>query len=252
MKLAAYLFASAFVLGSMTTSIFAEENAAPSPEIAEPSKQNLPADFYAKWVAPLVRLDSEAGRALLSADTPDYQPLLKNWVPQLKSHCGACSSVVVMNSLLPGAGYTQDSILNPATAHIIAQETVYKIGFTLEELMNMVRTTSNLRVERFHAGPGEGEFGYEAWVAALKASRINPNDRIICNFATFWLRDRKNAGGHFSPVADFNEKENKVLILEVSGGRPAFWVDAKEMWDAMNQVDTVSGRVRGWLVVTRE
>jgi len=178
--------------------------------------------------------------------------LLKNWVPQLKSHCGACSSVVVMNSLLPGAGYTQDSIFNPATAHIIAQETVYKIGFTLEELMNMVRTTSNLRVERLHAGPGEGEFGYEAWVAALKASRGNPNDRIICNFATFWLRDRKNAGGHFSPVADFNEKENKVLILEVSGGRPAFWVDAKEMWDAMNQVDTVSGRVRGWLVVTRE
>ncbi len=229
-----------------------ESPAAPVPEIAEPTKQKIAADFYAKSVAGMVRLDSDEGRALLSPDSPDYRPLLKNWVPQLKSHCGACSSVVVMNSLLPGACYTQDSIFNPSTAHIIEQATVYKIGFTLEELTAMIKATSNLRAERFHAGTGEGEHGYETWLAALKASRGNPADRIICNFAVNWLRERKNTGGHFSPVADYNEKENKVLILEVSGGRPSFWVDAKEMWDSMNQVDKISGRVRGWIVVSRD
>jgi len=220
-------------------------------EVAEPSKKDLPEDFYAKWAAPLIRLDSEAGRALLDRTSADYEPLLRKWVPQLKSHCGACSSVIVMNSLLPGAGFTQDSIFNADTADIIKQETVYKVGFTLEELMRMIQTTSGLSAERFHAGGGEGEFGYEAWVAELKASRHDTKDRIICNFSTVWLREGKNGGGHFSPVADYNEAENKVLILEVSGLRPSFWADAKEVWEAMNQVDKVSGRVRGWIVVSR-
>jgi gamma-glutamyltranspeptidase/glutathione hydrolase len=222
-----------------------------APEVAEPSKKDLPEDFYAKSAASLIRLDSEAGRALLDRISPDYAPLLRKWIPQLKSHCGACSSVVVMNSLLPGAGFTQDSIFNPETDDIIKQETVYKVGFTLEELMRMIQTTSALSVERFHAGGGKDEFGYEAWVAALKAGRHNTRDRIICNFSTVWLRERKNGGGHFSPVADYNEAENKVLILEVSGLRPSFWADAKGVWDAMNQVDKASGRVRGWIVVSR-
>jgi hypothetical protein len=224
----------------------------PGSALAEPTKQHIRADYYDTFAAKPIRLDSDAGRALLRVDSPDYAPLLESWIAQLKSHCGAASSVVVLNSLLPGAGFTQNSIFNPSTAHIISQETVYRIGFTLEELTDMIRATSALRAERFHAGAGEGEHAYEAWLAALRANRDNPRTRIICNFATGWLRDRKNTGGHFSPVADYNEAENKVLILEVSGGRPAFWVDAREMYDAMNQVDKVCDRVRGWIVVARD
>jgi hypothetical protein len=245
MKLVPVILLSACVLGASFPAQGAANDASP----AEPAKAHLPADFYATSASGQIRLDSEAGRALLRADSPDYEPLRANWIPQLKSHCGACSAVVVLNSLLPGAGFTQNSIFNPSTAHIIAQDLVYKQGFTLEELTTMIQATSNLRAERFHAG--EGDSGYEAWIAALKAGRANSDDRIICNFASGWLRERKNTGGHFSPVADYNEAENKVLILEVSGGRPSFWVDAREMWDSMNQVDKVSGRVRGWIVVSR-
>lgn len=115
----------------------------------------------------------------------------------------------------------------------------------------MIRTTSNLRAEPFHAGTAEGDFGYEAWIEALKANRANPNDRIICNFSTGWLRERKNVNGHFSPVADYNEAEDKVLILEVSGGRAPYWVSTREMWAAMNQIDGVCNKVRGWIVVSR-
>lgn len=220
--------------------------------LEEPAKGHLPADFYAGSAAGLIRLDSEEGRALLKPGSPDYAPLLKHWIPQLKSHCGACSSVITMNSLLPGAGFTQDSIFNPATAPIISQETVYKIGFTLEELTRLIQTVSNLDARRFHAGPGPEQHGEDVWREALKANLTNPGDRIICNFATRWLIDRQNLGGHFSIVADYNEAADKVLILEVSGGRPSYWVSPKEMWAAMNQVDPISKQVRGWIVVSRK
>lgn len=224
---------------------------AESAETEDFGKEELPADFYASSAAGLIRLDTPEGLALLDAASPDYAPIRGHWVKQLKSHCGAASSVIVLNSLLPGAGFTQDSIFNPATADIIKQETVYRIGFTLDELTRMIRATSGLRAERFHAGEVEGEHGYDAWIAALKANRPDARDRIVCNFSTRWLAERKNGGGHFSPVADYNEAENKVLIFEVSDARPSFWVDARELWAAMNQVDTVSKRARGWIVVSR-
>lgn len=220
-------------------------------DVIEPTKAHLPADFYSGWTTPLIRLDSPEGRALLRSDSPDYAPLLAKWEPQLKSHCGACSSVITMNSLLPGAGFTQNSIFNPSTAHIIAQETVYRIGFTLEELTSMIRVSSGLRTERFHAGEGDGEHGLETFLATLRAGRDNPDNRVICNFAVGWLRERKNKEGHFSIVADYDGQSGQVLILEVSGVRPSFWIDARELWGAMNQVDKVSGRVRGWIVVSR-
>lgn len=205
---------------------------------------------YEGYTVSLIRLETEEGRGLLG-NGEDLAPLQEAWVPQYKSHCGAASAVVVANSLLPGAGFTQDSIFNPRTAHIIAQETVYRIGFTLEELEAMVRTSSGLKAERFHAGEKEGQHGYEAWIEALKANRGDANNRIICNFATGWFRNGTNTGGHHSPVGDYNEAENKVLIVEVSASRPPFWVCAREMWNAMNQVDSVSGLERGWIVVAR-
>ncbi len=200
--------------------------------------------------ARMVLFDSEEGRALLAqSDTADFAPLAAHWEPQLKSHCGAASAVIVQNSLIPDAGFTQNNLFNERTAHIISQQTVYQIGFTLEELATMIHTASGLAVDRFHAGNEAGEHGYEAWIEALKANRKNPGQRIIVNYATGWPTRRSNSGGHFSPVADFNERENLVLVHEVNASRPMFWCDARELWDSMNQMDSVSGRVRGWLLV---
>lgn len=223
-----------------------------APPLAEPAKANVSQAYYANTASKMIVLDTEEGRALLDPASPDYEPLRSHWEPQLKSHCGACSAVIVANSLVPGAGHTQNSIFNERTAHIITQDVVYKQGFTLEELHKTILAATGLRAERFHAGAAEGEFGYEDFVSALKANRANPQSRIICLFSRGWLRERKNLNGHFCPVADYNEAENKVLLLEVSQGRHSFWVDAKELWEAMNQVDKVCDRVRGWIVVSRE
>lgn len=200
----------------------------------------------------MITLNSEEGQALLDKESAvDYPALAENWVAQLKSHCGAASAVVVQNSLLPGAGFTQDSLFTEETAHIITQDVVYRIGFTLEELTNMIATRSGLKTSMFHAGTEEGQHDYDAWIAALKKNRESADDHLIINFAVGWLRNRTNTGGHFSPIADYNEEENMVLVLEINAEREIFWVDAKELWDSMNQVDRVSGLVRGWIVVEK-
>jgi len=206
----------------------------------------------ARAPAAMIPLDSPEGQDLLDgASASNYPALAANWVPQLKSHCGAASAVIVQNSLLPGAGLTQDNLFNDGTSAIITQDTVYDIGFTLDELTRTITARSVLSAERYHAGAASDEHGYDAWVQALKAKSAAPDERIIVNYATGWLTKRKNSGGHFSPIAAYNEKENKVLVQEVNITRPAFWTDAREMWDAMNKVDKVSGKVRGWIVVRR-
>jgi hypothetical protein len=197
----------------------------------------------------MIPLDTEKGRALLDErSATDYAPLAANWVAQLKSHCGAASAVVVLNSLLPGGGFTQDNLFTEETSTIIRQETVYQIGFTLEELTTMIHKRSGLETRRFHAGTSDG--AYEAWIEALKSNRNDPRRRIIINYPTGWLQDRQNTGGHFSPIADYNAAENLVLIQEINSSRPVFWADARDVWDAMNQIDKVSGLARGWMVVS--
>lgn len=201
----------------------------------------------------MIPLQSEQGQALLEKTARvDYEPLSANWVPQLKSHCGAASAVVVQNTLLPEIGLTQNSLFTEETAHIITQDVVYRIGFTLEELDNMIETRSGLKTTRFHAGEEEDwQHGYDAWVAALKRNAASSSDHLIINYATDYMFDRQNKGGHFSPIAAYNEEENLVLILEISPKRESYWIDARDVWESMNQVDRVSGLVRGWIVVEK-
>ncbi len=197
-----------------------------------------------------IALDSERGQALLDgALTRDYQAMSEHWVPQLRSHCGAASAVVVKNSMIEEGGFTQDNIFTEETAHIITQDVVYQIGFTLEELTTMINTRAGLETERFHAGKGEELHGLEAFREALKETMEDPDKRLIANFSRQYWLGTGTLGGHFSPIAAYNKEENKVLVLEVNQNWPMVWVDLEEMWESMYTIDTVSGMTRGWILV---
>lgn len=200
-------------------------------------------------VVPMIGLSTPEGQALLGPDEVDYETLAPSWVAQYKSHCGAASAVVVVNALKPEMNLDQDDLFVPETAHIITQDVVYRMGFTLEELTNMIATRSGLPATRFHAGDGESEYSYEAFLDALRRNRESPGDQIIINYATGWVINRTNTGGHFSPIVAYHEAEDLVLVLEVNPARESFWVKSRELYDAMNKVDRVSSRVRGWIVV---
>lgn len=198
-----------------------------------------------------IPLDSEEGQALLAgALMADYEAMSGHWVPQLRSHCGAASAVIVKNSMVEDAGFTQDNLFMEDTAHIITQEVVYRIGFTLEELTQMIDARAEeLTTERFHAGRGDELHGPEAFREAVLESMEGPGTRLISNFSRQYWLGTGTLGGHFSPIAAFNRDENKVLVLEVNQNWPMVWVDLDEMWESMYTIDQVSGMTRGWIVV---
>lgn len=197
-----------------------------------------------------IELESEAGQALLAgARAVDFEAMQEHWIPQLRSHCGAASAVIVKNSMIDDAPFTQDNLFTEDTSHIITQDVVYRIGFTLDELKTMIAARSDLETEHFHAGTGEELHDVEAFREALRVAMDDPNTRLIANFSRqFWL-GTGTLGGHFSPVAAWNEEENKVLILEVNQSWPMVWLDVDEFWESMYTIDRISGMTRGWILV---
>jgi Phytochelatin synthase len=197
-------------------------------------------------------LSSEKGqRLLLSEASVDREPLMECWVAQLKSHCGAASAVIVNNALRPEERLTQDDLFIPETAHIITQDVVYRDGFTLEELAEMIRVRTGLQAEWFRAGIGEGQHGFEDFLAALRASRAAPGEHLIVSFSLNSLAGKGTGRGHFSPVADFSEADDMVFVLEVQGDEERFWVSPRDLYTAIETVDPVCELNRGWIVVRR-
>lgn len=203
----------------------------------------------AKHTAPI---GSEEGQRLMRSEASvDRDPLMECWVAQLESHCGAASAVIVINALRPEERLTQDDLFTPETAQIITQEVVFRLGFTLEELTEMIRVRTGLQAQWFRAGTGEGQHGYEDFLAALRADRANPGDHLIVNFSQASLAGEGTGRGHFSPIAGFSETDDMVLVLEVRGDRELFWVSPRELYSAIETVDPVCGLNRGWIVVSR-
>ena len=112
-----------------------------------------------------IALQTSEGRALLDEKKAvDYLPLRNVWVPQLKSHCAACTAVMVLNALQPGRNYNQYNLFQERTDRIIKQDVVFRQGFTLEEMAAFIPARSGLKAEFFHAGTGKGRYGHAAFV----------------------------------------------------------------------------------------
>jgi glutathione-S-conjugate glycine hydrolase len=196
--------------------------------------------------------ESDTGQKMLQENLAiHYKSLRDNWVAQLKSHCGAASAVVVMNSLQNEEVITQDGLFITETSHIITQDVVFKIGFTLEELSDIISTRSKLKTEFYHAGNNEDQFVYEKFLEDLKKNRRNSDQRMIILYSRAFTNGEGEGKGHFSPVWDYNEDEDKILILEINRGFESFWIRSRDMWNAMNTVDPACGKHRGWLIVKK-
>ncbi|XP_035828896.1 glutathione gamma-glutamylcysteinyltransferase 2 isoform X2 [Aplysia californica] len=58
--------------------------------------------------------------------------------------------------------------------------------------------------------------------------------------------------GHFSPVAGYHKDRDLVLILDTARFKyPPHWIPLQTLWDAMNTVDKDTGKVRGYVLLSR-
>ena len=201
---------------------------------------------------PTTNLDTDRGQVLLRRNTtPDFEPLTRHWVQQQQMLCCAASAVTVMNPLQPEAGYTQDNLFVPETAHIITKDEFRQGQCTLDKLADLIHVRSGLSVAASHAGSGPGERDLAAFRQELKENAATAGDYMILNYSTGYLAGLGEGGGHCSPMAAYDEEEDLVLVLDVLGERRWAWISAASLYEAMNTIDEVSNGHRGWVTVTK-
>ncbi|MBV8664091.1 MAG: phytochelatin synthase family protein, partial [Hyphomicrobiales bacterium] len=139
--------------------------------------------------------------------------------------------------------FTQDNLLDATTDAVLPRDVVARQGMTLDQLgaLLALRAASEVR----HAADG----GLEAFRADARAA-LGAGDRfVLVNYLRSALGQQ--AGGHISPLAAYDEKTDRFLILDVARYKyPSVWVTASDLFAAMNRIDPVSGTTRGYALVS--
>ena len=205
----------------------------------------------------LIRFDSEAGVQLLldSQARRAYWPLSVHFLTQKnQAYCGVASIVMVLNALgvkaPPAAGYepfatfTQDNLLNERTEAILPQQTLVRQGMTLTQLGRILESYDTRAIVRHADDEGLDRFRN---VASQQLS--TPGGHVVVNYLRRTIG--QELGGHISPLAAYDARSDRFLILDVSRYKyPPVWVTATDLYAAMNTIDADNdGRRRGYVLV---
>jgi len=206
----------------------------------------------------LTPLTSPEGQQLLqdSEGQADFIPLMSQFVTQTnQAFCGIASMVMVLNALAVPAPeapewerkyFTQDNLFNDRTEAVIPRETVEQQGLTLAELAGIMASYP-VQVEMHHGS----DISLEAFRGRIATNLAEPNNYVLINYLRRAIGQER--GGHISPVAAYDADTDQFLILDVSRYKyPPVWVKAETLWQATNTVDSVSGKTRGFLLVSTD
>jgi hypothetical protein len=113
-------------------------------------------------------------------------------------------------------------------------------GLTLDELAQLARERGNRRVTVLR------DLDYDAFLAELRRSN-DPKRRYVINFHRGLLFAKGT--GHHSPIGGYLDRENLVFVLDVNEDFRPWLVESRRLFDAMNSVDSSSGKKRGLLLI---
>ena len=169
---------------------------------------------------------------------------------QTTTYCGVASVVMVLNSSsltkpadpehAPYHYFTQEEFFTDQVKNIITKKEVIDHGITLNQL-NSIAQTFGLKTSMYYAN----QLNLEKFGKILKKA-ISNGQFVIVNF----LRSGLNqvGGGHHSPVAAYDEKQDRFLMLDVARYKyPAYWVKTKDLWQATHTKD--GDTWRGFIII---
>jgi hypothetical protein len=188
----------------------------------------------------------------------DYFPLASQFVTQkTQAYCGVASLAMVLNAIgakapatpeyQPFGYFTQDNVLNDETDAILPREVLAHIGTTLDQLAALV-AYHGLDAQVHHAG----DETLDAFRAAAREALATNHAYVIVNYLRKALGQQ--IGGHISPLAAYDEKQDRFLIMDVARYKyPPVWVSAADLYAAMNTPDVVNGgKTRGYVLVSKK
>jgi hypothetical protein len=203
----------------------------------------------------LIALDSREGRQLLqeSDAKQSFIPLVMYFTTQDNlGYCGVASATMVLNALPltrpasvphdPFTLFTQSNVFTPAVRAVASPERVSTAGMTLDTLGLILRAFP-ITVQVHHAHESTLERFKRETVDVLKQD----DQFVLVNYLRRTIN--QESGGHISPIAAYNERADRFLILDVSRYKYVpVWVTSQGLWDAMNTGDPDSKLSRGYVV----
>ena len=208
----------------------------------------------------LIDLRSDQGEALLLETRPleAYFPITVAFETQKnQAYCGVASIVIALNAMQapapttpeyqPYTVFTQDNVLSDATDTILPRAVLARQGMTLDQLGDLLGLHP-VTVEVHHAAPG----GLEAFRKTAGDYLAAKDHVVIVNYLRAALGQRR--GGHISPLAAYDAKADRFLILDVARYKyPPVWVTASDLFDAMNTTDSDNdNRTRGYVLLAKD
>ena len=207
----------------------------------------------------LTDLNSEQGEKFFfeSGTQQSYFAVVDNFVTQkTQAYCGVASIVMVLNALhtpapttpeyQPYHTFTQDNVLDEHTDAILPREVLARQGMTLDQLGALLGLHP-ATVEVHHAEDG----GLDAFRASARDYLATKDHFVIVNYLRKAIRQER--GGHISPLAAYDAKSDRFLILDVARYKyPPVWVTAADLFAAMNTTDSANNnKTRGYVLVTK-
>ncbi len=207
----------------------------------------------------LTDLNSEQGEKFFfeSGAQQSYFAVVDNFVTQkTQAYCGVASIVMVLNALhtpapttpeyQPYHTFTQDNVLDEHTDAILPREVLARQGMTLDQLGALLGLHP-ATVEVHHAEDG----GLDAFRASARDYLATKDHFVIVNYLRKAIRQER--GGHISPLAAYDAKSDRFLILDVARYKyPPVWVTASDLFAAMNTTDSANNnKTRGYVLVTK-
>jgi hypothetical protein len=185
-----------------------------------------------------------------------YFPLADNFLTQkTQSYCGVASIVMVLNALgvpapavpeyEPYRTFTQDNVLDARTDKVLPRETLARQGMTLDQIGGIL-ALEPVKAEVHHASDSSVEEFRKLASDYLRES----SHFVIVNYLRKALGEER--GGHISPLAAYDAKTDRFLILDVARYKyPPVWVKTADMFAAMNTPDAANDyKSRGFVLVT--
>ena len=185
-----------------------------------------------------------------------YFPLADNFVTQkTQAYCGVASIVMVLNALgvpapavpeyEPYRTFTQDNVLSERTDAVLPRETLAHQGMTLDQLGGIL-ATQPVKAEVHHASNSS----VDEFRKLARAYLGEPGHFVIVNYLRKAMGEQ--TGGHISPLAAYDTKADRFLILDVARYKyPPVWVKTADMFAAMNTPDAVNdNKSRGFVLIT--
>ncbi len=207
----------------------------------------------------LTDLNSAQGEKFFfeSGALQNYFAVADNFVTQkTQAYCGVASIVMVLNALhtpapttpeyQPYHTFTQDNLLDEHTDVILPREVLARQGMTLDQLGALL-SLHPATVEVHHAEDG----GLDAFRASARDYLATKDHFVIVNYLRKAIGQER--GGHISPLAAYDAKSDRFLILDVARYKyPPVWVKAADLFAAMNTTDSANNsKTRGYVLVTK-